>query len=130
MNNQEAFDIMVRHAFKQRCKSMDEKGICLYRGPETRRCFVGALISDEDYYPCMDEMDAETGVGSSVESLEDRGLLPANLEDVDMKLLNRAQGIHDDYEPSEWFDALNDLADMFDLSTKVLEQQTPIKEDE
>lgn len=92
-SRQEVFDAVVAHA-----ESMNERSIvgdtCVYRGDNGSKCLVGALIEDQDYDPRMD-CDGSEGEGSSVSSLEKRGLLPEYLlEYVD--LLTGCQVTHDD----------------------------------
>ena len=50
MTKQEIFDTVVTHLRAQGIRSM--RGCtCVYRGPEGRKCAIGALIPDEDFKP-------------------------------------------------------------------------------
>ncbi len=50
---QRLFDLVVPHAAKME-KSENESGICRYRGPEGRKCFIGVGIPDDKYTPDME----------------------------------------------------------------------------
>ena len=52
---QEAYDTIVDW-FEQpeHDRSVDDKGICVYRGPNGNRCAVGVLLPDEEYDPKME----------------------------------------------------------------------------
>lgn len=54
---QEAFDIIWEHAKKKEPGHVVIEGIqrCRLRGYQGSRCFVGALISDEEYRPEMED---------------------------------------------------------------------------
>ena len=47
MTKQEAFDRIITHLAKQKVKSQNSIGQCLYRGPNERKCAIGVLLSDE-----------------------------------------------------------------------------------
>lgn len=53
MDKQELFDAVVRHAYKQRVKSViyEEGSIprCQYRGPNGLRCFFGGCAEYEPH---------------------------------------------------------------------------------
>lgn len=49
MTNQELFDKVVAHARKQKAKASDINGRCMYRTEDGKKCFIGALIPDEQY---------------------------------------------------------------------------------
>lgn len=96
MTEQEAFDIVVKHLFEQKRPSMScargrlEMPICAYRGVEGRKCAIGALISDEEYSPELENRD--------VLALNRDGALPPSLAGLDIDFLVELQAIHDDAE--------------------------------
>lgn len=55
ITRQEAFDRVVRGLAAQGWeRSVSERGTCLYRGPEGRKCAAGHLIPDDLYDPAME----------------------------------------------------------------------------
>jgi hypothetical protein len=54
MTQQEAFDKVVINLRRQDKPSIDDKGHCLFRGPNGTKCAVGWLIPDEEYKPEFD----------------------------------------------------------------------------
>lgn len=56
MNAQEFFDTTVTVLRAQGGPSINEKGVCLYRGPNGRKCAAGIHITDEEYDPTMDPL--------------------------------------------------------------------------
>jgi len=55
MNEQEAFDKMVTHLRKQGIRSEREDQLCLLRS-NGLKCAIGALITDEEYEPKMENL--------------------------------------------------------------------------
>lgn len=55
--NQEIYDSVMNHLWKQNCQSIKDLGLCLYRGPGKRKCAVGHLIPNETYDSEMEEKD-------------------------------------------------------------------------
>lgn len=55
MTPQEIFDTVCAHLAGMTAKSINESGMCTYRGPNGSKCAVGALIPDDMYRPWMDE---------------------------------------------------------------------------
>lgn len=99
MTEQEAFDIVVKHLFEQKRPSMScargrlEMPICAYRGVEGRKCAIGALISDEEYSPELEDKDVTT--------LDLDDALPPSLRGLDIVFLAELQDIHDLAELTE-----------------------------
>lgn len=58
MSLQEVFDKVVNHAFTQKRRATsNNKGnypVCLYRASNGDRCFIGALIPDNEYDPAIE----------------------------------------------------------------------------
>lgn len=94
MTGQEMFDEVVTQLVKQGGpsykidKEENNKRVCLYRGPNNRRCAIGWLIKDEDYKP-----EFET---SSVLHLVENNKVKLSI--VDFCFLFDLQAIHDNEE--------------------------------
>lgn len=95
MTDQEAFEIVVRHARKQGRKAVGGTGLCRYRAPNGDTCFIGALIPDSEYTPEIE--------GSLVDALVRR--LPC-LAGLNVMVLRAYQDIHDHVRPERWEDEL------------------------
>ena len=78
--------------------------MCLYRGPNGTKCFVGALIPDKYY------SSGKEGGGGLAETPSRVGDLMKSLGH-DVALLNACQDIHDDFEPEVWEGMFEQLAD-------------------
>ena len=116
MNDQQAFDKMVTHAFTQKEKAIDLEGRCCYRTKCGKMCFVGAILPDEEYKPGYEnrsirEFDSEI---TAFEGLS-AGLLP------------QAQIIHDAYNVSNWFHEFTLLSKRFKLDPSVLNTFKEVK---
>lgn len=125
MTLQEVFDKVAAALMAQDGPSVDDLGMCLYRGPGGRRCAVGHLIEDEDYSKRLEG-------GLSYFRLKNPGLWrKLQLDEEDMYLLvSQLQGIHDDYSGcincATWrrlmCSNLTDAANRFGLSAAVLKK--------
>jgi hypothetical protein len=109
--NQKTFNKVVRHARKQRAKSITPKGDqdrCLYRGPEGRRCFVGALIPNKHYTAEMESVVCSEYQDNVVTNL---------LCELghDLKLCEYLQHIHDVFPVRQWEKKFEEVAREFDL---------------
>lgn len=109
MNAQEIFDTVVTHLRKQGSKSQEyyTNGVdqCVYRNSDGKKCAIGCLISDEEYF---DDME-----GQPVINLFGQGYL-SHLRPYE-DLLSRLQAIHDENMVSQWEGAFAEVADNFDL---------------
>ena len=95
MNDQEAFDKMVRHMRLQGEKCTDETGNCVYRGLDGMKCAVGAIIPDTEY-----RWEFDNSIESSqIENIIDQ--IPS-LRDVDLDILMEMQYIHDSLPNDRW----------------------------
>lgn len=97
MTDQEAYDTALAHLREQgaRCYSDTRGGGCLYRGPDGRKCAIGALIPDG-----MVEFDRETRHGTAnslpvVDLVSVSAEVFALFEGVDTTLLEALQSLHD-----------------------------------
>lgn len=107
MNNQEAFDIIVKHLRTQNAQSMIN-GVCKYRDLEGKKCAVGCLIPDDMYDLQMEKCL----VG---ELLNNWPELKKSLKDVDTGLLYAMQSIHDSVDISCWETYFANVASGFGL---------------
>lgn len=102
---QEIFDKVAGHLLQQNAKSLDNTGMCTYRGENGLKCAVGILIPDGEYSPNMEAL--------TVNKLLETDLLSADLKEVMQKhsrLLKWLQMIHDDQDISTWKEDLTNLA--------------------
>ncbi len=109
MNNQEVFDIVVRHLRKQNAASVvSEPGsACAYRGTEGRKCAVGILIPDEIYHPYMEEKSIEYVMAANPETKK---------WECDMCLLSELMTIHDSYPVNRWEQEFRSVANAYNLT--------------
>lgn len=124
MNKQEVFDKVLNGLRKQGCISVNDAGMCLYRGLGDTKCGIGMLIADEHYHEGLEEK----GVTEPcvVEALSLSGVI---MEDLDMNMLGTIQcRLHDRYSTARgqgsttpeypaWLEQqAKDLAATFDLN--------------
>jgi hypothetical protein len=89
MNNQTAFNTVVKHLVKQNWqRSESSDGNCAYRGRDGLMCAVGCLIPDEKYRTSWD-------YGGGIGVLTLMGDYPDLFPNVDHDLLNKLQKFHD-----------------------------------
>ena len=120
MTPQEAFETVAKHLLAQGRPSKNEKGMCVYRGPDGLKCAVGALIPDEAYDPRMEDIYASMVI-AQFDDLE--FLKEANLEVNGERLLDVLQELHDS---SNYFwknpkRKLKRVGQVFNLSTDFLD---------
>ena len=123
MNNQEAFDKVVKHLRRQGERATDGSKCC-YRTNEGLMCAVGCLIPDSLYTPhiegvaidcCIDVVENKSGlhipdVVRAVSRITD------HLAGLDFNLLEALQWTHDQHPPDEWEDSFITIAKDFNLS--------------
>jgi hypothetical protein len=110
--NQKTFNKVIRHARKQRAKSITPNGVqdrCLYRGPNGLMCFVGPLIPNKRYRPEMEDhpLCADGGQNMVTNLMRELG--------HDLNLCQHLQGIHDAFPVSEWEEKFQEVAREFGL---------------
>lgn len=102
---QEVFDQVAQHLLTQneKFKSKSSNGeVCLYRSGELK-CAAGCLIGDDEYVSSMDG----DGEGSSWTNLVNLGAVPPEHQN----LVTPLQNIHDNDDPDEWAELLEEFAD-------------------
>ena len=114
MNAQEVFDKVATHLLTQNAKSMTTGAgrACAYRGDNGTMCAAGCLIPDDKYKP---EYEYNT-----ICSLKNK--FPETLEfwGEHFELAHKLQTVHDAYLVENWKEQLNAVAQLYDLSPKVI----------
>ena len=93
MNNQEIFDTIVDHLYKQQVASVDTFKHCQYRGENGTSCAVGCLIKDEFYDPMF---EGDGAADSTVVTMLEQSL-DQKLSNKTISLLEDLQTVHDRY---------------------------------
>jgi len=120
MNNQEAFEISVKHMFAQgQQANIITDGVCRYRTDTGLKCAVGALIPDDQYDESLEFNDV-------VSLMETNRLL--FLKGVDPNFLMELQNIHDDImswnDEATFKNMLLALAEEFNLDSRFVNDLT------
>lgn len=110
---QQVFDHVATHLLTQNERSMSVGGVCRYRHG-IFRCAAGCLISDAEY----DAIGPAKVENRCWQTLALERLVPSHHRE----LISALQSTHDNCEPEDWPDALQEVAEQFDLSTTCLEQ--------
>lgn len=114
LTKQEAFNLVWERAKDPRrsmgSSTVADQSFCAYRGSHGVKCFVGVLIPDEEYHPCME--------GERASYLLTNGNLPPSLDPADVEFYDTMQRVHDDFEtpPSQWHDLLRIVAAEYNLT--------------
>lgn len=99
-NDQQAYDIAVKHlmSMEKPAGEVDSNDFmfCSYRTPDGNRCAIGAMISDEQYHPILDDHDIQES--SAVEHLNLHGYI--DIGNIELMLLVSLQRAHDN--PRNW----------------------------
>lgn len=128
---QHIFDKAAVGMLRQNKQAMTpDRESCAYRGYDGCKCAVGFLINDEHYSKSFE--------GPAVKQIGDVRLISlvsktnalaealksshVNIDDHDTRrLLEDLQEIHDDGNPSHWYEDLKQLAEKRSLSTKSID---------
>ena len=123
MNNQEAFETIIRHLMNQKRRCATDNGECYYRHPfePGLKCAAGALIPDEYY----EEQMERRGIGSLIDTNEGRnGRLQNDIKKlfmgIDLNLLTALQGMHDNVNPGLWKQKLYVISMNYNLDNTIL----------
>lgn len=100
MSKQHTFDKVTTHLRQQNVQCVDDKGNCLYRGPNGLKCAVGALIPDNMYSPDFEGQACDWHRIACV--LEQLG--------HDVELCTRLQRVHDWEYVEDWETVLAEVA--------------------
>lgn len=93
----EVFEQVKTHLLTQNKKSKASTGKCVYKNFAGLKCAAGCLIAHKEYKPEMEGFDWWR--------LCSEGLAPRTHQD----LIKKLQVIHDEYEPINWEQKLNEL---------------------
>ena len=111
MTPQETFNIVAKHLLTQMEQAKDRSGCCSYRGENGLKCAVGCLIPDDKYDPYMEGQSPLTTTCMSGKKREPGSVGRLLLEQGhDLSLAEALQTIHDNYDPDEWRERLQELA--------------------
>jgi hypothetical protein len=114
---QSIFDRVADHFLGMSGPAQNHKGDCVYRTDDGNRCFVGALIKDEDYDPSFEGLTIDSTLTDEylrVEALrktvmssltKDYPDLPESMPEDVRDLLINLQVVHDG-----WMDGTSDAA--------------------
>lgn len=119
MSPQEIFDTVAQHLFQQGKRSVDSRH-CKYHNEDGLKCSVGALITEELYFPEIDS--GNRTIKYLVEHYQDK-FPDWIVNNVD--LLSALQSVHDmnnNWQSADNMEeALLNVAEYFDLSPSKLE---------
>lgn len=110
-NKQETFEVVIRHLMSQGKKSeiftVDSKGEKIwdaaYRGRMRRKCSLGILIPDSNYYPGLEGQELRTS-GDVLAAISNQ------YYKLEPDFLHKLQVIHDIKPEKDWAEALFNLA--------------------
>lgn len=110
-SEQKTLNKVVRHARRQGCKSVDPMtNSCLYRGPQRRRCFAGAVIPNRMYRKEFEGKSAQSiNVAPTLQTLG-----------LNVDLCQDLQNVHDNNDVSQWENRLKVVADKYGLTVPPL----------
>jgi hypothetical protein len=116
-SNQEIFNLVYTKLAAQGCPSVDDKGMCRYRGPNGTKCAAGYLISEENYSPDLEGLRVDNlAVWEAV-----------NLPYEHFDLICALQSAHDHFMTisfEEWKAKMRRIAAQFKLNTNVIDIQS------
>lgn len=114
LNNQTAFNQVVRGLMKQGEPSFDAKGAhCFYRGTDGKKCAAGHLVPDELYKESMEKITIDNILDPTGSHYDKE--LAQYLSGVDIGLLTELQVIHDFSNPRVWLEQFRNVAKYFFL---------------
>lgn len=108
ITNQQIFDTVVANLRKQGAPSVNGSW-CRYRDSKGRKCAAGWLIPDTHYQECFEK----NSINTIVENYGEKNIFGDEVESL--RLIERLQEIHDDYEPEEWENEWEEIADYYEL---------------
>lgn len=105
-NKQAIFSIVATHLLTQARRSVSGYDACSYRGGGGTKCAVGALITDECYYPDLEGRRVSVPMVANAVSKSTNMIVDSEA----VEFLTRLQAIHDNWDPTQWADCLRGLA--------------------
>ena len=102
LTNQDLFNAAWEQS-KLKTKSTDG-AVCLYRGPNGAKCFIGAAIPDERYDPSIERRSMSYALAKT------------SLTADDWRFARELQVIHDFTDVSKWDQLLRGLAKEYSLT--------------
>ncbi len=123
MDAQDVFDVVGWHLLRQGVRACDEKGRCLYRGPDGTRCAVGWLILDPLYVSALEHRHVRDLAAVIALDGTYSGHRFVRFLARHMALLTALQILHDGTDPARWSENLHSLALRFGLNPKVARYQ-------
>ena len=121
MNQQEVFNKAYLAIVAQGLPSIDDKGVCLYRGLKGRKCAIGHLIPDELYDPLI-EGSAPCFQPTTGKQLALQRVLEAvfsNLDKNDIPFLHNLQRCHDNAAEDSMCDRGCSFLEAFRIRCKI-----------
>lgn len=108
MKRQEAFNIVWNGLKSQGFVRAGTRENCAYRDSCERKCAIGWLLTDEEYFPEME--------GLGVRKLRKYRMLPNRLKSLSTEFLSYLQVVHDENDtPAHMRSALEYAAERFNL---------------
>lgn len=102
---QEVFDYIANHLLAQNSRSIDPKTkVCLYRGPEGKKCAAGVLFDDSEYNP-----DYEGVVWIALH-------IDKKFTSKHSALIQELQNMHDNTPAANWAFDLKQIAYKYNLN--------------
>jgi len=110
MNNQQAFNKIVRHLRKQNKHSADERtGVCKWRTHDGLKCAIGALIPNRLYDSHIERQTIEY-------AMKTHPPLGEYLAGVSLDLMKHMEAIHDNEPVRKWEQCFEEAAKKFNLT--------------
>lgn len=107
MDKRELFETVASHLLTQNAKSVTDpdRGRCMYRGYDGRKCAVGILIKDEYYQDWLEEnLVGSTIVDAAIQRSIGRDFLPG-----ERSMLSTLQEVHDRCDVKDWSAKIDEL---------------------
>jgi hypothetical protein len=110
-SKQDVFNQVVAHARKQKVRAVNNNNTntCVFRSPDGLKCFLGCLISDDEY---MEEME-----GLWFDDVLSLAGVETGVNDIDkLSFYRRLQRIHDCREVEDWESQFKEFAQRYNLT--------------
>lgn len=116
MTPQEIFNQVATHLLTQKEKAMhdSDENMCAYRAEDGLKCAFGGVLPDKMYDPMMEGTRADGVFDGWPKVAEYFG-------EGNRQLVQELQNVHDDNQPDEWRECLQDVATDYDLDSSILD---------